>query len=70
MSKGAKQIDIPKLREILNSNPALKKAVQEALNTDRQTISKILNERRGLDAGELLTISEICGIEPMELAAG
>lgn len=67
--KGAKQIDIEKLRNILNADPQLKKAVQEALNTDRQTISKILNERRGLDAGELLTISEVCGIEPMELAA-
>lgn len=69
MDKGAKQINIPKLRELLNGNPDLKKKVQAALNTDRQTISKILNERRGLDAGELLTISEICGIDPMEFAA-
>jgi plasmid maintenance system antidote protein VapI len=68
MSVIRKEIDLGRLREIIEAEPGRKKTVQDALDIDRQKISRILNGVRRIEAGELLTIAEICGIDPRSLA--
>ncbi len=63
-----KEIDVDRLRTIFDEDPRKKKEVQEILDIDRQTISKILTRARRIEGGELLTIAEICEIDPRELA--
>jgi DNA-binding Xre family transcriptional regulator len=62
-----KEIDIDRLRAIFEDNPRKKREVQDALEIDRQTMSKILSRIRGISAGELLTIATVLNVDPMEL---
>jgi hypothetical protein len=63
-----KEINIKKLRSIFEAEPLKKREVQVALGFDRQTMSKILNHARKIDGAELLTIAEVCRINPADLA--
>lgn len=68
MSTSKIEIDIDKLAAVLNADPNLKKAVCERLGFDRHTISKVLNHKRGIEGGELLTIADECEMDPRDLA--
>ena len=60
-------IDLNRLREVLDSDAEKKKAAAAAIGGVRQTISKILNGTRYLYAGEMLAIADIYEIDPREL---
>lgn len=62
------EIDIGKLREVLDERPRKKKDVQAALDIDRSTMSKILTNKRKLEGGELLTVASVLEINPFDLA--
>ena len=63
-----KEVSVTKLQQIFEDNPRKKKEVQDALNIDRFTMSKILNKKRRLEGGELLTVATVLGVDPLELA--
>lgn len=61
-------VDTEKLRELFDEQPFKKKQVQEVLNIDRSIVSKILTNKRKVEAGELLTIASVFGLNPFDLA--
>lgn len=67
MSITKRKVDIQRIRAILENDRPKKRAVQEALGIDRYTMSKILNGIRRIEGGELVTIAEVCEVEPAEL---
>jgi hypothetical protein len=68
MNMGKIDIDIKKVKEAFNDNPKKKKAAQTALSMDRQTMSKILNQKQGLRASEFLTFAAILERNPFDFA--
>ncbi len=69
MSRAKREINVEMLRSIFEDEPRKKRETQTVLGFDRQTMSKILGRVRRIEGGELLTIAEICEIDPMDLAA-
>ena len=63
------EIDYKKLRKKLNKKPQKKKEIIEVLEIDRFAMSRLLNNKRKLDGGELLTVAKILEMNPYELAA-
>lgn len=61
-------IDIDKVKEAIEENPRKKKDVQSALSIDRSTMSKILNKKRKLEGGELLTVAAVLNKNPFDFA--
>lgn len=68
MDKG-KKIDVPRLRSMLRNDPTRKKQLQQELDISRHTLSNMLHGKRQIYAGELLTIADVLGVNPNELAA-
>jgi L-rhamnose isomerase len=61
-------IDIEKIKTLLDEQPRIKRVVQDALNIDRSTMSKILTKKRKLEGGELLTFAFALEVKPFDLA--
>lgn len=68
MSETKIEIDLERLSALLDTDKKRKKAVQIALDIERQTLYKMIGGNRCIYAHELLTIADIYGIDPRELA--
>ena len=62
------KIDVDKLKKLFDDNPKKKKLFQSLLDTDRQTVSKILNKKRKILADEFITAIVLLDKNPMDFA--